>query len=91
MTTHDYLSSLFSLEGRTAVVTGGSSGIGRAIAEALALAGAHTVLLARGADRLDEVATGLRERGCTVETVVADLSTRPGGEEAFAAGRVTSR
>ena len=78
MTTHDYLAALFSLEGRTAVVTGGSSGIGRAIAEALALAGAHTVLLARGADRLDEVATGLRERGCTVETVVADLSTRPG-------------
>ena len=78
MTTHDYLASLFSLEGRTAVVTGGSSGIGRGIAEALALAGAHTVLLARGADRLDEVATGLRERGCTVETVVADLSTRPG-------------
>ena len=78
MTTHDYLASLFSLEGRTAVVTGGSSGIGRGIAEALALAGARTVLLARGADRLDEVAAGLRERGCTVETVVADLSTRPG-------------
>ncbi|WP_454857495.1 SDR family NAD(P)-dependent oxidoreductase [Promicromonospora soli] len=76
MTTRDYLASLFSLEGRTAVVTGGSSGIGRGIATALALAGARTVLLARGAERLDEVAGSLRERGCAVETVVADLGTR---------------
>lgn len=78
MTTRDYLAALFSLEGRTAAVTGGSSGIGRGIAEALAQAGARTVLLARTADRLDEVTADLRDRGCAVERVVADLSTRDG-------------
>ncbi|MEU8612607.1 SDR family NAD(P)-dependent oxidoreductase, partial [Actinoplanes sp. NPDC048791] len=42
-----YLSELFGLTGRTAVVTGGSSGIGRAMAGALGGAGARVVLVAR--------------------------------------------
>ena len=47
-----FLAELFSLEGRVAVVTGGSSGIGEAMASALALAGAQVVIVARDPTRL---------------------------------------
>jgi gluconate 5-dehydrogenase len=47
---------MFDLTGRTAVVTGGNSGIGRAMAEAIAGAGATVVLMARDPGRLSEVA-----------------------------------
>lgn len=73
-----YLDSLFSLRGRTAVVTGGSSGIGRAIATALAKAGASTVVLARGRDRIDETVDELAGAGCIAAGVVGDLSSRQG-------------
>lgn len=74
----DYLDSLFSLRGRTAVVTGGSSGIGRAIATALAKAGAATVIVARGRERVDETVQELEEAGCRAAGVIGDLSTRAG-------------
>lgn len=76
--TDDYLASLFSLRGRTAVVTGGSSGIGRAIATALARAGAATVIVARGRERIDETVRTLTDAGCAAAGVVGDLSTRDG-------------
>ncbi|MBV2357753.1 SDR family oxidoreductase [Streptomyces sp. J2-1] len=78
MTSRDYLSGLFSLDGRTAVVTGGSSGIGRAITAALARAGARTVAVARSADRLAAVTAELTAEGCTAGWAAGDLGTRTG-------------
>jgi len=75
---NDYLHSLFGLDGRTAIVTGGSSGIGRGIATALARAGAATVIVARGADRVEETVRELRDAGCRAAGIVGDLSTREG-------------
>jgi NAD(P)-dependent dehydrogenase (short-subunit alcohol dehydrogenase family) len=83
-----YLESLFSLDGRVAFVTGGSSGIGRAIAEALALAGASVVLLARDESRLRATAEALpRTAYVSVDlgdraalAAAADEAVRPFGE-----------
>lgn len=65
---------LFDLTGRTAIVTGGSRGIGKEMAEGLAEAGASLVLCARRAEWLDETVTEFRGRGFAVESVVCDVS-----------------
>ena len=74
----DYLAELFSLRGRTAVVTGGSSGIGRGIATALARAGAATVIVARGEERIASTVAELTDAGCRAAGVVGDLGSRAG-------------
>jgi len=78
----DYLDTLFSLAGRVAAVTGGSSGIGKAIAKALAGAGASVVLLARSQPRLDEAVAELTSAGASVARVVVDLADRAAIEPA---------
>ncbi|WP_409474440.1 SDR family NAD(P)-dependent oxidoreductase [Streptomyces sp. HC307] len=82
MTTQGYLSELFSLDGRIAVVTGGSSGIGRVIAGALARAGAAMVVVARNEEQLAATVDELTADGCRAAWVSGDLSTRKGVREA---------
>lgn len=75
---HEALRDLFSLDGRRALVTGGSSGIGRAIAVALADAGAHVVIAARTRATLDAAVAEIVGRGGSAEGIVADLAARSG-------------
>ncbi|MER6208693.1 SDR family oxidoreductase [Streptomyces sp. NPDC001642] len=78
MISSDYLSELFSLDGRVAVVTGGSSGIGRAAAGALARAGASVVVVARRERELAATVDELTAEGCRAAWVSGDLGTRDG-------------
>ena len=66
----------FGLDGRVALVTGASSGIGREIALALSEAGASVVLLARREAELDRVRAEIVAGGGRAATLVADLADR---------------
>lgn len=63
----------FRLDGKVLLITGASSGLGAAFAQAVAEAGADVVLVARRADRLGEVAERIRAIGGRAITVPADL------------------
>jgi NAD(P)-dependent dehydrogenase (short-subunit alcohol dehydrogenase family) len=62
------------LTGRTAVVTGGSRGLGEAMAKALAEAGAQVALVARDVTRLEAVRDAIAERGGTAALFVGDVT-----------------
>jgi 3-oxoacyl-[acyl-carrier protein] reductase len=63
-----------NLRGRRALVTGGSKGIGLAVAEELVAEGVHVAICARHPRELDAAAEKLRGSGCTVYAQVADVT-----------------
>lgn len=66
--------SRFSLEGRTAIITGGSGGIGRACAHVFADAGANVVIVSEPPDSIPPVVDEIRARGVDGLGIAADLS-----------------
>jgi gluconate 5-dehydrogenase len=72
MTVH--IKELFDLSGRVAIVTGGSRGLGKEMAEGLAEAGASLMLCARREQWLTPTVNEMCERGCRVEGITCDVS-----------------
>lgn len=75
--------NLFDLTGRRALVTGSSRGLGLAIAEGLASAGAGLVLNGMDADRLEHAAATLRAKGHDVQTAAFDVTDEAAVVAAF--------
>jgi NAD(P)-dependent dehydrogenase (short-subunit alcohol dehydrogenase family) len=73
------LTTLFSLKGRTALITGGSRGIGRIIAQAYLMQGARVYISARGAESCDRAVAELSEYG-EIFSLPADVSTVNGAQ-----------
>ncbi len=78
----------YSLEGRTALITGATRGIGLAIARAFAAAGARVLVNSRKADAVDRTVATIREAGGTAEALAGNVS-RPEELEAVANAALT--
>jgi NAD(P)-dependent dehydrogenase (short-subunit alcohol dehydrogenase family) len=78
------VAGLFDVSGKTALVTGGSRGIGLMIADGLVRAGARVIVSSRKAQELEQSAAGLSELG-ECEAIVGDISTPAGAAELAAA------
>src|SRR4051794_28078768 len=69
----NYLEELYSLDGRLALVTGASGGIGSELAFALAMAGARVALAGRSVERLERARTRIEAEGGSAKVFVADV------------------
>src|SRR5689334_10633961 len=69
----DMIRELFSLEGRVALVTGASSGIGRELAQGLAASGAKVALSGRSKERLEATKKTIIDQGGEAEAFPAEL------------------
>jgi NAD(P)-dependent dehydrogenase (short-subunit alcohol dehydrogenase family) len=77
--------NILSLEDKIAVVTGGTSGIGRALSLGLADAGAHVVASARRQQQVDETTAAIEERGYQTLRIASDVCDRASLEKLLAA------
>lgn len=82
-----HVKNLFDLSGKVALVTGGSRGIGKEMAEGLAEAGASLMLCARREEWLTETVVEFRDRGFIVEGMLGDVSN-PEEAQRFVDGTV---
>ncbi|MCF8069800.1 MAG: SDR family oxidoreductase [Desulfobacterales bacterium] len=73
--------SIFSLEGKNAIVTGGTSGMGAAVAEALSDFGANVAVTGRSKDRGEAVINKIREKGATSDFFYVDVTSKKSVED----------
>lgn len=84
------LNDIFGLDGRVALVTGSTRGIGAAIAGGLSAAGAHVVIHGTRQDRAESEAERLRGQGARADAVASDLSEPGAGARLIAAAEAVA-